>query len=109
MTAFNETEGPRARRAQVGFRSVLVVLALVGCGYSLARAQPEERLHAALESIKPQRPLEVAIGVRVNQVVNINQKSESFTVVGSRRLQWEDPKLAFDERKYGSHPADRGG
>jgi len=99
MTASSATGHPITRQLQIGFG---LVLALVVCGHSLAQAQSEERLHAALESVEPKEPFDVGIGVRVNQVVSINQRSENFEVVGTLRLQWYDPKLAFDKRKYGS-------
>jgi hypothetical protein len=80
---------------------ILLMLAL-GCGWhSAAMAQSDERLHAALDSVAPREPYEVSIGVRVEQVVSINQRDESFEVVGNLRMQWQDPKLAFDAAKYG--------
>ena len=59
-------------------------------------AQAMERLHVALESIAPDTPLQVSIGVQVEQIVSINQKEENFEVVGNLRMEWQDPALAFD-------------
>lgn len=64
-------------------------------------AQSGDRFNAALEAVAPEKPFEVAIGVRVNQIVSINQKEESFEIVGNLRLEWDDPGLAFDEREFG--------
>jgi hypothetical protein len=75
---------------------MLLVLAL-GWGWHLtAPAQPEERLQAALDSVAPEKPYEVSIGVQIEQIVSVNQKDENFEVVGNLRMQWQDPKLAFD-------------
>jgi len=80
---------------------LLLVLALA-CFWQLsASAQPEERLHAELDRVAPEKPSEVSIGVRVDQIVSIHQKDENFEVVGNLRMQWRDPKLGFDARKYG--------
>jgi hypothetical protein len=66
-----------------------------------AWAQVDERLRAALESLRPETPVEVRIGIQVDQVISVNQKEESFAVVGNLRMEWNDPKLAFDAEEYG--------
>jgi hypothetical protein len=38
---------------------------------------------------------QVQIGLEVDQIVNVDQRSENFTLVGSLQLIWEDPQLAF--------------
>ena len=35
------------------------------------------------------------IGLSIDQIVNVDQQSESFTVVGSLQMMWKDPLLAF--------------
>lgn len=83
---------------------VLRILLMLALGYgwqSAATAQSDERLHAALDSVAPEKPYQVSIGVQVEQVVSINQRDESFEVVGNLRMQWQDPKLVFDAAKYG--------
>ena len=80
---------------------MLLVLALGSSWHLPTTAQPEERLHAALDNVAPERPYEVSIGVQIEQVVSINQRDENFEVVGNLRMQWQDPKLAFDERQFG--------
>jgi hypothetical protein len=44
----------------------------------------------------PSEPREIGVGVRVQQIKFVDQKAENFGIVGSLRLEWEDPELAFD-------------
>ena len=41
-------------------------------------------------------PIEVAIGIRIEQIVDVNQESEYFTVVATTQMEWTDPALAFN-------------
>jgi hypothetical protein len=41
-------------------------------------------------------PLEVRIGIRVEQIVDLDQRSEFFTAVVSLQMEWTDPALAFN-------------
>ena len=36
------------------------------------------------------------MGVQINQIKFVDQKAENFGVVGTLRVEWHDPKLAFD-------------
>jgi hypothetical protein len=47
------------------------------------------------------QPREVGVGVQVRQIQSVDQKAENFGIVGILRLEWDDPKLAFDPRKSG--------
>ncbi|WP_254446509.1 hypothetical protein [Ruegeria sp. HKCCD8929] len=47
-------------------------------------------------------PLEVAIGIHIDQIVEVNQKSENYRAVATIRAEWRDPALAFDEAEFGS-------
>ena len=38
----------------------------------------------------------VNIGLKLQQIVNIDQPNEIMTIVGTLRLEWTDPALAFD-------------
>ena len=40
-------------------------------------------------------PIEVLTGLKLQQIVNIDQSSEIMTAVGTIKLQWKDPRLAF--------------
>ena len=41
----------------------------------------------------------VKIGLSIDQIVNVDQQRENFTVVGSLQLIWQDPALAFSPDK----------
>lgn len=41
----------------------------------------------------------VTIGLSIEQIVNVDQQSENFTIVGSLQLAWQDPALAFSPDK----------
>jgi len=82
---------------------ILIVLfgllcASAGCN-TLAFAQTEQGLQAALQAAMPEKPYTVAIGVWVDQITHIDQKSENFGIVGNLRLEWDDPELAFDAKQ----------
>lgn len=46
-------------------------------------------------------PLEVAIGIMIDQITFVDQKSENFGVVVTIRANWHDPALVFDATEYG--------
>ncbi len=41
-------------------------------------------------------PSDVFIGLKIDQITGINQKEENFSVVGSLRIDWRQPLLAFE-------------
>ena len=43
-----------------------------------------------------QEPVEVRTGVRVEQIIDVNQQQEFFTAVSSLQMEWADPALAFN-------------
>lgn len=41
-------------------------------------------------------PLDVAVGIKIDQITFVDQKSENYGAVATIRLEWQDPQLAFD-------------
>lgn len=40
-------------------------------------------------------PIEVQVGIKIERISAVNSQDENFTVLGSLRLDWTDPALAF--------------
>lgn len=59
------------------------------------------RQDSSILAAAPGEPIEVRVGIQVQQIEFVNQKAENFGVVGTLRLQWDDPHLAFDAKKFG--------
>lgn len=51
---------------------------------------------AATDNISGSKPIEVKIALQIDQISDVNQKAENFTIVGSLIMQWNDSRLAFD-------------
>jgi hypothetical protein len=84
----------------------LIWLAVVVClswlGYpSAGHAQPTDELQSLILRQAPSRPLEVRIGIKIDQIKFVNQQAENFGVVGTLRLEWQDPALSFDAVEFG--------
>lgn len=47
--------------------------------------------------IPPDEPLKAEVGIEVNQITGIDQKSENFGAVITIRIRWQDRKLGFDK------------
>jgi Neurotransmitter-gated ion-channel ligand binding domain len=46
-------------------------------------------------------PLQVNVGIEINQISFVDQKSENYGAVATIRIQWNDPLLAFDAEEFG--------
>ena len=42
-----------------------------------------------------QQPIDASIGIKLQQIANIDQKSENYDAVASTLISWNDPALAF--------------
>ncbi len=42
-----------------------------------------------------QKPIEVEVGIKLQQIANIDQKSENYSAVATLTMLWNDPALAF--------------
>ncbi|MEW2915390.1 hypothetical protein [Leisingera sp. JC11] len=60
-------------------------------------------LSGGLEGLTGQldTPLEVGIGIKIDQIVNVDQKAENYSAVAVIRAEWTDPALAFDAEEFG--------
>ncbi len=47
------------------------------------------------------KPLEASVGIKIDQISFIDQKSENFGAVATIRVRWNDPALAFDAAEFG--------
>jgi hypothetical protein len=48
----------------------------------------------------PETPLEVGVGIEIQQITSVEQTSENFGAVATIYLEWTDPKLGFDADAY---------
>lgn len=43
-----------------------------------------------------EQPVEVKIGIKLQQIIGVNQAEENFNVVASMQMEWTDPRLAYN-------------
>lgn len=63
---------------------------------ALAATGAEFSLQDMLAESAPEKPIEVRVGVQVEQIKFVDQRSENFGVVANLRMEWFDPVLAYD-------------
>ncbi|UWR07015.1 hypothetical protein [Ruegeria sp. B32] len=56
--------------------------------------------HSALLGT-PENPVEVGVGIKIDQITSVDQKAENYGAVVVLRFEWSDPALAFDPDELG--------
>lgn len=81
----------------------LLVLTFLGLAWPVWPAWAQQELSGRLEGLtgQPDAPLEVGIGIKIDQIVNVDQKAENYGAVVVIRAEWSDPALAFDPDAFG--------
>lgn len=78
-------------------------LALLGAG-APARAEGLGLHPGQIAVGTRENPLEVRVGIRIDQITAVDRKSENSGAVATLRLRWQDPALAFEvapgERRF---------
>lgn len=76
--------------------AILLVLAILA---SLSKAHAQVLNRNGLERLitSAEEPLHVSVGIKIDQITEINQKAENFSAVAVIHMRWQDHKLAFDE------------
>lgn len=81
---------------------VLVLGFFLVLGSSVA-ATAQNVLGGRLDALPgtPENPLNVGIGIRIDQITGVDQKAENYGAVVVLRVEWTDPALAFDPEELG--------
>ncbi|WP_170382123.1 hypothetical protein [Ruegeria atlantica] len=81
----------------------IIVLALCLISFSGGQVSAQNGLERGLGTLvgTPENPLQVGIGIRIDQVTSVDQKAENYGAVVVLRAEWTDPALAFDREAVG--------
>lgn len=55
-----------------------------------------QEINAAEDKTAPSQPVEVKVAFQLDQITDVDQKEENFSVVGNFIMGWEDKSFAFD-------------
>ncbi|WP_348540206.1 hypothetical protein [Ruegeria sp. R8_2] len=79
---------------------LLCVLTLWGLpSATVAQNALSSRLDALVGT--PENPLNVGVGIKIDQITSVDQKAENYGAVVVLRFEWTDPLLAFDAEQTG--------
>ena len=59
-------------------------------------AASDESVRAAVRAAAPRKATQVEIGVKLQQITNVDQKVENFGVVATLMMRWHAPTLAYN-------------
>jgi hypothetical protein len=86
---------------RVWIAAAICLICLSHLSAAHAQSIDQDEIEELILEEAPSEPREVHVGVQVHQIKFVDQKAENFGVVGTLRLEWEDPKLAFDASETG--------
>ncbi len=81
------------------FVALTLCLITFGSGQAAAQSGLEGGLGRLVGT--PENPLNVGIGIHIDQVTSVDQKAENYGAVVVLRAEWTDPALAFDRNEVG--------
>jgi len=79
--------------------ALLLLAMLAVFGKAHAQVLDESGLEQLIASVD--KPLQVKVGIRIDQITEVDQKSENYSAVAVIQMRWKDPKLAFDQAEAG--------
>jgi hypothetical protein len=77
----------RIPRIYIILAAGIMVAVLLSVGYSREIAHADETY---------QKPIKVEIGIKVEDIVEVDKQRETFQIVGSLQMRWTDPNLAYN-------------